>query len=200
MSSMKLRDRIRAPTRYGEDDDKTARRSSLRPGNESSDEEWKEPVGSSISRHRKRKRVSVPYDPTLPPAAFPSLDRPQSGSTDQKPASDFNFPDSPEVSRANRARSLMVTLPLRRSVQSNTDSLVSDELEHVPINQLDNHLASNNMDNPTYARNVKLVCATRPSASSSSSGMRAHLDSDDDELPDAEQVLLEKVSALCILC
>jgi hypothetical protein len=64
------------------------------------------------------------------------------------------------------------------------------------MNQLENHIVSNSMDNPTYARNVDLAYKPRPGAPSSPDDMTAIFDSDDDELPDATQVLLEKVGSL----
>ena len=70
----------------------------------------------------------------------------------------------------------------------------SSVIERVPMDQLDNHVASNNMDNPIYARNVNMARTTCVDAPPGYEDMATSPDSDDDPLPDATQVLLDAVS------
>lgn len=67
------------------------------------------------------------------------------------------------------------------------------------MDQLDNHILSNNMDNPVYARNVNMARMTRVDAPPGTEDMVTSPDSDDDPLPDATQVLLDAVSIFCLL-
>lgn len=196
---MRLRNSIRVPVRYGEDDPDTPRQTSLRSGKEDAlDEDYTETGASGNPRPRKKRRTShVQYDPSLPPAAFPTLDRPNSSTTPRtfQPAS-----RSHKVPKSLQANSTLLpprTPPPRRDEARKPDSLGSSELGDVPIDQLENHLASNTMANPTYGRNVKLAYMLRPGPPLSPDDLRARLDSDDDQLPDATQVLLEKVCSLC---
>jgi hypothetical protein len=198
MSGMKLRDSIRAPVRFGEDESETPARNFLRPGTEESyDEESMELGESGRARlHKKRKTTIVQYDPNLPPAMFPSLDRlnsgPNANSSNPKPRV-----NGAEARRASRVQVVPRSFHFRHTGRPMEYSLGPGESENVPIDQLENHLASNNMDNSTYARNMQLACIPLPDAPSiPDDTITAGLDSDDDQLPDATQVLLEKVGSL----
>lgn len=188
---MRLRDSIRVPVRYGENELDTPSQTSLRRGGgESSDEDYVESGGSSRPRPRKkRKQNTVPYDPTLPPAAFPSLERPHPGPAPKTPGA---RPSVHSSLTSNQASGMGTqSLPFRRGGPGHADSFGPSQLESVPMDQLENYLASNNMDNPVYARNVELAC----NAPLNPDDREGRLDSDDDELPDATQVLMEKVSS-----
>ncbi|KXG49089.1 uncharacterized protein PGRI_029590 [Penicillium griseofulvum] len=192
MSSMKLRDSIRAPVRYGDDDDETPSRISRRHGQDGFFDDSVELGESGRPRPQKRYRPNtVPFNPNLPPAAFPSLSRPHPGRDSTTSAQnagvensqqniqikDFAFDSRNELSSS--------------SLSSSTISSSKPEIEGIPMDQLENHLASNNMDNPVYARNVKMARKTRTGAAPSSEGMATSQNSDDESLPDATQVLLD---------
>jgi len=198
MSGMKLRESIRAPVRYGEDESETPTRSFLRPGTEEpyNEESVELEESGRPRRHKNRRPTPVQYNPNLPPAAFPSIDRPHSGPKPSTPDPKPKGNKSPKARRVSGVKSPPQSLPLRRAGPRKAVSFVPSESEDVPINQLENHFASNNMDNPIYARNVELAYMPRPGAPSSPDDMTARLDSDDDQLPDATQVLLEKVGSL----
>lgn len=199
MSPMKLRDSIRVPVRYGESEFDTLDLGSLRPGDgEANDEDWTEHGGSARSRSRKRHKPNiVPYNPNLPPAAFPTIDRPHPRPAPKAPEPQSGVQGSSHTERARDSRTepRSVTLPIRCADARDVSSMGPGEWERVSKDRLENHLASNNMDNPTYARNVEFA----RNASPNSDGLTTRLDSDDDEIPDATQVLLEKVSSSCSL-
>jgi hypothetical protein len=201
MSGMKLRESIRAPVRYGGDESETPTRTFLRPGTEELCDEESMELGESgrVQSHKKRKPTILKYNPDLPPAMFPSLDRPHSDLRSSTPNPKYRVNNSQEVRRASGVKSVPRSPPIRQTGQPKAVSFNPSESENVPINQLENHLASNNMDNSTYARNVELACIPRPNAPSISDDMTTCFDSDDDQLPDATQVLLEKVGSLRLL-
>ncbi|KAJ5351468.1 hypothetical protein N7452_000442 [Penicillium brevicompactum] len=192
MSPMKLRETIRVPVRYGETDFDMKDQGSLRPGDgEADDEDWTEPGVSARPRsHKRHNPNTVPYNPNLPPAAFPSINIPHAGPAPNTPELQSRVQSRSKRKRAreNGTESRPVTLPIRGADASDTSSMSPSESEGVPMDQLENHIASNNMDNPTYARNVRFA----RNAPSSSEDLTTRLDSDD-ELPDATQVLLEKI-------
>lgn len=195
MSGMKLRDSIRAPVRYGEDEYETPSQISLRHGYDDSFDDSIELGESGRPRPQKRRRLNiVPFNPNLPPAAFPSLSRPQAGRDSIASAQNRGVGDSQQHMKTSD-----VTLPLRNAGTTPTVPSPPSETERVPMDQLDNHIASNNMDNPVYARNVNVARMTRADAPPATEDMVTSPDSDDDPLPDASQVLLDAVSIFCLL-
>ena len=195
MSGMRLRDSIRAPRRYGEDEYETISRISLRQGYVDSFDDSMELGESGRPRPQKRRRLNtVPFNPNLPPAAFPSLSRPQPGhdSTTGRNHADGDSQQSMQGSQVAPdpncdGSTTIVPLP-------------PPGMEGVPIDQLENHLASNNMDNPVYARNVNMAHMTGMDAAPGFEDMGISPDSDDDSPPDATQVLLDAVSYRDFCC
>lgn len=190
MSGMRLRDSIRAPLRYGEDEYETPSRISLRHGYDDSFDDSIELGESGRPRPQKRRRPNtVPFNPNLPPAAFPSLSRPQPGRDRTTSVQNRGIGDSQQNTPASE-----VAHPLRNAWSTSTVPSSLSGIEHVPIDQLDNHVASNNMDNPVYARNVNMARMTRVDVPPGSEDIVTSPDSDDGALPDATQVLLDTVS------
>ncbi|KGO75222.1 hypothetical protein PITC_011280 [Penicillium italicum] len=188
MSGMRLRDSIRAPLRYGEDEYETPSRTSLRAGYDDPFDDSVELGESGRPRPQKRRKPNtVPFNPNLPPAAFPSLSRPQP-SREPTTAHNHGVSDSQQNTQASE-----VALPLRNIGSTPTVPPSPSGIEQVPIDQLDNHVASNNMNNPVYARNVNMARMTRVDTPPGSEDMATSPDSDDDPLPDATQVLLDAI-------
>lgn len=187
---MKLRDSIRAPVRYGEDEYETPSQISLRHGYDSFDDSI-ELGESGRPRPQKRRRPNtVPFNPNLPPAAFPSLSRPQPGR-DSTTAQNRAVGDSQQHMQTSD-----IALPPRNAGSMPTVPSLPSGMERVPMDQLDNYIASNNMDNPVYARNVNMARMTCADAPPDTEDMGTSPDSDDEPLPDASQVLLDAVSIL----
>jgi hypothetical protein len=192
MSGMRLRDSIRAPQRYGEDEYETSSRISLRHGYDDSFDDSMELGESGRPRPQKRRRLNtVPFNPNLPPAAFPSLSRPQPGRDSTISAQNRGDGDSQQNMQGGQ-----VAPDLHGDGSTTADPLPPYGMEGVPINQFENHLASNNMDNPVYARNVNMARMTGMDVALGSEDMDTSPDSDDDTLPDATQVLIDAVSIL----
>ncbi|KAK4861490.1 hypothetical protein LT330_003525 [Penicillium expansum] len=190
MSGMRLRDSIRAPLRYGEDEDETPSRTSLRPGYDDSLDDPLELGESGRPRPQKRRKPNtVPFNPDLPPAAFPSLSRPHPSRASTNSAQNHSVGDNQQ-----NAQTSEVVLPLRNVGSMPTVPSPPSGIQRVPMDQLDNYVASNNMDNPMYARNVNMARMTRvDTPPPGSEDMVTSPDSDDDPLPDATQVLLDAI-------
>ncbi|KAJ5181839.1 hypothetical protein N7449_011986 [Penicillium cf. viridicatum] len=189
MSGMKLRDSIRAPVRYGEDQYETPSQISLRHGYDDSFDDSIELGESGRPRPQKRRRPNtVPFNPNMPPAAFPSLSRPQPGRDSTTSAQNRGVGDSQQHMQTSD-----VALPLRNAGPKPTVPSPPSGIERVPTDQLDNYIASNNMDNPVYARNVNMARMTRVDAPPGTEDMVTSPDSDDDPLSDATQVLLDAI-------
>ncbi|KAJ5826864.1 hypothetical protein N7447_003627 [Penicillium robsamsonii] len=189
MSGMKLRDSIRAPVRYGEDEFETPSRISLRHGYDELFDDSLELSESGRPRPQKRRRTNtVPFNPNLPPAAFPSLSRQQPGRNST--ASKENH--AVGGSQQNTQVTDFVLNP--RNVGSTPiGSSSAAGIERVPMNQLENHVASNNMDNPVYAKNMNMARMTRMDDAPGPEDMATSPDSDDNPLPDATQALLDTI-------
>ncbi|CAG8908005.1 unnamed protein product [Penicillium egyptiacum] len=189
MSGMRLRDSIRAPLRYGEDEYETPPQISLRHGYDDSFDDSMELGESGRPRPQKRRRIdTVPFNPNLPTAAFPSLSRPRPGRDSTTSAHNRSVGDSQQSMQASE-----VALDPHTDGSTQAVPLPPSGIEGVPIDQLDNHVASNNMDNPVYARNVNMARMARMDAAPGSEDMGTSPDSDDDALPDATQVLLDTI-------
>ncbi|KAJ5188352.1 hypothetical protein N7491_004676 [Penicillium cf. griseofulvum] len=189
MSGMRLRDSIRAPVRYGEDDYETPSRISLRHGYDDFFDDSMELGESGRPRPQKRhRRNTVPFNPNLPPAAFPSLSRPDPGRDSTTSAQNSGVDNSQQNIQVRD----FAFNPRNDESTSNIPPSQS-RIERIPMDQLENHLASNNMDNPVYARNVNMARITRTDAAPSSEDMVTSQDSDDEPLPDATQVLLDAI-------
>lgn len=141
---MRLRTTIRPPTRYGEgvSPDSTAELlQSIRSGREQSTGEGT-PVPEQVTtnvRHRPeplRPRI-VEFNPNLPPASFPTLNEPR---------------PSGQHGVGRRLGNANVNTASQSAI--GRDMLVNGQY-------FENHIASNNLQNPTYARNVRAMAGAR---------------------------------------
>ena len=166
----------------------------MRQGHDDSVDDSMELGESGKPRPQKRRRPNiVPFNPNLPPAAFPTLSRPQPGRDTTVSAQNRGVGDSQQNVQASEA-----TLTRHNDGSTQTVPSPPSGIELFSMDETENHLASNNMVNPVYARNVNLARMTRADAlpASEDMGMATSPDSDDDPLPDATQVLLDTVSIL----
>ncbi|KAJ5135434.1 uncharacterized protein N7515_004712 [Penicillium bovifimosum] len=193
MSGMRLRNSVRAPARYGEFDEEP-RRSSLRNTNDDSFDDSMEldESGRPRSLNKRPMPITVPFNPNLPPAAFPTLDNPgpNRGSTSS----------ALRPSRQNRAvnESQNDSRAGPRSPGTDegilVDAVAPTVMNEALLSQIEDHVASNNMDNPVYARNMNMAQTTRANIEGTE-GMETS-DSDSDEstfAPDVTQALLDKI-------
>lgn len=144
-SGMRLRTSIRAPTRYGEgvSPDKTATLlQSIRSAREQPNGEDGQAPDERNTKIRRRSEPIRPkivvYNPILPPAPFPTLDKPvprgENGTGQSSHLRNVNGHES------QRARGT--------DISSNGQ-------------YLENHLASNNSQNQTYTRNMQIMAHAR---------------------------------------
>lgn len=142
---MRLRTTIRAPTRYGEgvSPDKTASLlQSIRSAREQpNSEDATVPDKDSTNVQRRPEPIRpkiVEYNPNLPPAPFPTLDKPRpSGVNKTGQSSQPGHLDNVNVNDGSRRA-------FGQGVSNNGQ-------------YLENYLASNNDRNPTYTRNVQIM-------------------------------------------
>ncbi|KAJ6145766.1 hypothetical protein N7470_009661 [Penicillium chermesinum] len=172
MGRMSLRATIRAPVRYGDDvvDPKNAALyKSIRASREENNDRRGSPSPLPFAHRRPSspKPTSTPFDPTLPPAAFPSL--PFGPKPAQQPAEQF----AEHEGEAN---------------QSDEDVDESDDpLNLLPWNQLENLRSSNSEHNVTYVTNMENT------APSPKNGTRVFEDSDLEEPIDDSENLGAKI-------
>lgn len=150
---MKLRDSVRPPQRY--------------------DAEF---VYQPVTRRGQRSssaRNYVDYNPNLPPAAFPTLDKPRPMNNSQSQhVQDKKTDQDGDV-----------------DMDDDGDHDHHDELPHISNRDIDNYVASNGPQNPIYARNMaRLEQANRESSLDSDMS-----DSQDDGDPnkDDDQNIIE---------
>ncbi|KAJ5091545.1 hypothetical protein NUU61_006415 [Penicillium alfredii] len=180
-SGMKLRRIIRAPTRYGEEAETPtlALLQAMRNAREDPMDGSQEPVellgkGVRVRRQKPRPPI-VPFDPNLPPAAFPSLDRPR-------------LPQDSHALEQNGQDTQQKTQEVSRAQQN---SQLVDDLDHVLPDVVDNYLASNTAANPIYARNMAIMAGMDEDSVDETLALE---DSDNDEVIDASEVLKNKIS------
>ncbi|KAJ5493899.1 hypothetical protein N7463_009986 [Penicillium fimorum] len=189
MSGMKLRDSIRAPVRYGEDEFETPSWISLRHGYDEFFDDSVELGEPGRPRPQKRRRTNtVPFNPNLPPAAFPSFSRQQPGRNSAASKENNAVGDSQQNIQSRDFALNSRNVGMAPIVPSSAPGI-----EQVPMNQLENHVASNNMDNPVYAKNMEMASMTRMDAAPDPKDRVTSPDSDDDPLPDATQALLDTI-------
>ncbi|KAJ6075843.1 hypothetical protein N7499_007824 [Penicillium canescens] len=190
MSGMKLRHSIRAPVRYGDGEapEIPTTRSVLRIGLDDGDDDNVELSDSSRPcPQTKRKSTTKPFDPNMPPAAFPSLDRPHA---------------KPQVRR------LIIKMPQSRRhggtdlpppaaaapEQKRRVTWCPTTVDKVPMDNLENHVASNNDSNPVYVRNMAVMAgAALKDRFDTSDENEDTAMSDNEDLPDPTQILLSKI-------
>ncbi|KAJ5578281.1 uncharacterized protein N7459_007245 [Penicillium hispanicum] len=189
-SGMKLRSTIRPPERYGESEAETPTAALLqsmrRAREQSTDAQSQAPTESvpspdqSYSRRPRPKPRIVQYDPTLPPAAFPTL-------------------SEPVPSRAHQTASNGLNGTLGQSQDGNMDSAVQpakvefdDGLGHIPMDGVENYVVSNTEKNQVYVGNMAAMAGADQSDTEQTLAVE---DSDMDEPVDASEALGAKASA-----
>lgn len=190
MSGMKLRDSIRAPVRYGDGEapEILTTRSVLRIGLDDGDDDNVELSDSGRPRPQKTCRsITKPFDPNMPPAAFPSLDRPHANPQVRRLI--IKMPQSRHHSGTDLPPPAAAASQQKRRVTWGPTTV-----DKVPMDNLENHVASNNDSNPVYARNMAIMAgaALEDSFDTSDEDEDTAM-SDNENLPDPTQVLLSKV-------
>lgn len=153
-SKMKLRNSIKPPARFGElesEGSTAALLQSMRRARENGCDEAGDLVelGNTASdvvirqRPTKRKRESVPFDPSLPPAAFPSVGGLR--------------PNNPEKTRRDDATDLSQTTSVSNG--NNDVEMIAAE-DSVPLGAIENYVASNTTLNPVYVKNMKTMAVS----------------------------------------
>jgi hypothetical protein len=132
------------------------------------------------ARRRNLRRTSAPtyvdYNPNLPPAAFPTLDKP-------RPVSDGQIEHS-----QSRKTDRDGDVDMDNNDEEN-DGL--DELQHIQIHDVDNYLASNGTQNSTYAKNIERLGQIKRTSSHDSDTTWSQGDGEpnqDDNKNDTEEV------------
>ncbi|KAL2839144.1 hypothetical protein BJX68DRAFT_272266 [Aspergillus pseudodeflectus] len=107
------------------------------------------------------------FNPNLPPAAFPTLNSPRAEDNERNQTND---------DRTTARKSLEAICQLTNPGDQK-DAAARDELEDMPMNVLENHMASNGEMNPIYVSNMAKMAAVGQELSAAD-GME---DSDADE-------------------
>lgn len=189
MSGMNLRTKIRAPTRYGEPSEESTTATlleSMRRSRAQTSGEMQDP-GSPHKSHLFQRKVKaelsrkliVDFDPTLPPAAFPTVDITKTAGSTKTSMSICEYP----------AGKLFF-------LQGPKDD--GEDVDQATLNDMENHVASNNELNPVYLRNMKIMAGQAPGDVSDKDAGFDFEDSDLDEPKDASVVLGEKVSLISL--
>ena len=135
---MRLRETIRPPQRYDNEDFITPQRS-LRQA------------------RRQARPSSVAFNPNLPPAAFPSLERPRPGKQcdDRKSQVSLQYAgnsERPGQSQGQHQRS--------ETENGENDRETRDDFEDMPMDEIENTIASNGELNPTYVKNMAMMASS----------------------------------------
>jgi hypothetical protein len=187
---MKLRDSIRAPVRYGDGEapEIPTARNVLRIGLDDGDDDNVEL--SDLGRPRPqttRNSTTKPFDPNMPPAAFPSLDRPHANPQVRRLI--IKMPQSRRHSGTDLPPPAAAAPQQKRRV-----TWCPTTVDMVPMDNLENHVASNNDSNPIYVRNMAIMAgAALKDPFDTSDEDEDTAMSDNENLPDPTQVLLSKV-------
>lgn len=212
---MKLRTHIRAPKRYGEEEETPTPTAALL-------QSMRQARGQAHETHDSRR---VEFDPNLPPAAFPTLEQPRSRMKRARGAKNRvalqkngvalqmmkNGKGDGEVGLkigGEDERGLVQGSTLQQQ-QKKEDADPDGEgdrrpgqqqqreprasVDHISFDEIDNYAASNNRANPVYLRNLAIM------SGASDAGANRHLDMEDsdldDDMVDASEVLEAKVSS-----
>lgn len=146
-SGMRLRTSIRPPTRYGEGvspDNRASLLQSIRSSREQSNDEGTSDIGQRATTSRRRSVTVticpkiVEYNPNLPPASFPTLNEPQppsqNGSGQHDQSGHPGNANVDPVSPGGDGRNLLIN-----------------------GRHIENHIASNNLQNSTYAGTMRAM-------------------------------------------
>ncbi|KAJ5806628.1 uncharacterized protein N7503_004230 [Penicillium pulvis] len=185
MGGMNLRTKIRAPMRYGESSEESPTaallesmrrsRAETTEGIQDSDNPHEShPFQRKLNVEFERKSI-IDFDPNLPPAAFPTV----------------------EITKATLSTKTTMAIceysagSLSFSQRPNQDD---DDVDQATLNDIENHVASNNELNPVYLKNMAIMAGqVHDSVQYKNAGLDFE-DSDLDEPKDASVVLGEKVN------
>ncbi|OGM48546.1 hypothetical protein ABOM_002391 [Aspergillus bombycis] len=169
-------------------------RESIRPPERYESEHFYTSLGQkSLRQHRNTNRPPyIDFNPNLPPAVFPTLDfpRPTVPETDKctqsKGEEETNSENTPQHGREQPGH----------YGEDKGSREAGDDLEDIPIHQLESYAASNGDLNPIYAKNMATIAAADPSASNDlhyeTDGIDAH-----DEDDSTHEIPNPKWSDLC---
>lgn len=140
---MRLRETIRPPERYAS-------------------ELFYQPTPQRSLRNGRNTTAPnyIDFNPNHPPAAFPTLDepRPTGNPQTQKRSEDQQTED-----QDGDIHMCDATVPSRNGARPGRVSVETvDELDDIPIDEMENCLASNGLHNPMYANNMAIMaeCAS----------------------------------------
>ncbi|GAD96561.1 hypothetical protein AOR_1_1024194 [Paecilomyces variotii No. 5] len=143
---MRLRDRVRPPQRF-------------------ESELFYQPTPQrSLRRPAPAQPAYIDFNPNLPPAAFPTLTTPRppekiqsqsqgNGQRDKDHEGDIQMDDAPGSSQG--------------TLYHHADTETDDELEGIPMEDVDNYLASNGPQNTVYSRNMAIMAESDNESSAS---------------------------------
>ncbi|KAL4809341.1 hypothetical protein BDV18DRAFT_157097 [Aspergillus unguis] len=119
------------------------------------------PVSRPRERDDKCKPRYIDFNPNLPPAAFPTLERPRDlGRNGQGLHREGNTEDGHVGTAPRNARSLE-DLPLSTNAERQREVSPTAEFDGVSLGQLDNYVASNGDLNPTWVSNMEKMASAR---------------------------------------
>lgn len=152
---MRLRDTVRPPKRFEAEEEYFVPRSKRR---------------RSTQGGSQNQPTCVEFNPDLPPAAFPTLDKPRvDGGTH---GDGENKQDASSQITGSQQREGVLNKD-----NGNGKEKARIDLDEIPIDEIENRIASNDYLNPIYARNMALL-ATYPEVGR----FRDMEDSDPDEV------------------
>lgn len=118
----------------------------------------------SLRGDDKKKPAYTDYNPDLPPAAFPTLERPRAARYGQ----DIHQRDNDEdrLNKASRRNSRRSLDDLCASVNpvGKREASPTAHVREIPLDQLDNYVASNGELNPIWVSNMARMAAAEKDA------------------------------------
>ncbi|KAJ5291671.1 hypothetical protein N7478_000922 [Penicillium angulare] len=180
-SHMRLRSTIRPPNRYGEVSE-TETGSALVV-----DSTGPSPRSNGRSGRDHIQAHIMEFDPTLPPAAFPSLKQPRPLRVNGLHGILRQETDDLDLCQTIRHISWSQSLP---DSSANASDVYDRIIHSTPLNSIENQVASNTELNPIYVKNMAGM-ASQPSGHESSAP--EFEDSDPDEPIDASEALGKKI-------
>ncbi|KAL4978443.1 hypothetical protein BDW66DRAFT_158238 [Aspergillus desertorum] len=113
----------------------------------------------SLRGDDKKQPAYIDYNPDLPPAAFPTLDRPPASGYGSDTQQKDNYVDRPEeASRRNIRRSLDDLCALTNP-EGQREASPTAHVRDIPLDQLENYMASNGVLNPIWVDNMARMAA-----------------------------------------
>jgi len=192
MSGMNLRTKIRAPTRYGESSEESptaALLESMRRSRAETSDKTQDPDSPHESHPFQRqvrvefeRKPTIEYDPSLPPAAFPTVDITKTTVSTKTAIS---------VCKYSAGKLFFSQRPKGPELKDD-----DDDVDQATLNDMENHVASNNEMNPVYLKNMAIMAGQVNCGDSAEDAGLDFEDSDLDEPKDASVVLGEKVSLI----